>query len=599
MQYRSRPHGRRTRRPRAGILALALTPLVSEGALAQTDQGLWERPFDHGDCPDEWAWEAPLWDHDPVATREDPCRFMAGHMALIPRGPHRGKVLVWNWMRIHLGAPFNLQHWAIVDPAATPPTFLNFDLPLPLLEGDPFCAGHAWTKDGHLLVAGGNRYEPTPDPHDDTVQLNANRLCWRFDPEAPTGNAMWKQERSMFYERWYPSVTTQATDVGGVDHLLVTGGLDATGNALNTYESFDPTNPPTTGTWQPNPNNPGSAPWFAGPVVACPDQFSIYPRHHVLTSGKTFTAGMTQLGSRVDHSNIGLGMPPVWELQASTYYGWRWYASTVLYPNLGGPGGGFEDVVVRIGGSLQLFDQNCDDLTGMLPTETTEYCLAGLPASDPNWKWFQGPSMANARTNQDAVLLPDASVLVVGGDAPGGGPVIQAEVLNDVPHAFRTLASAATNRGYHSTAVLLPSGKVLTAGGENRLHDYEVFRPHYLTNGTVRPVIRNPPQTLAMQYGKTYSLGYQPLPDGVRIAKVVLMAPGSVTHHGDFHQRYVELAAPSFHIAQIGGNPRVTFTAPATSKHAPRGYYMLFLVTNAQGTANKGTPSEATWVHLQ
>jgi len=37
---------------------------------------------------------------------------------------------------------------------------------------------------------------------------------------------------------------------------------------------------------------------------------------------------------------------------------------------------------------------------------------------------------------------------------------------------------------------------------------------------------------------------------------------------------------------------RATFYAPRDSKHAPRGYYMLFAVTN------QGTPSVARWVKL-
>jgi hypothetical protein len=38
---------------------------------------------------------------------------------------------------------------------------------------------------------------------------------------------------------------------------------------------------------------------------------------------------------------------------------------------------------------------------------------------------------------------------------------------------------------------------------------------------------------------------------------------------------------------------------PASSKLAPKGYYMLFLVTSPQAGAFKGTPSTAMWVWLK
>ncbi len=65
------------------------------------------------------------------------------------------------------------------------------------------------------------------------------------------------------------------------------------------------------------------------------------------------------------------------------------------------------------------------------------------------------------------------------------------------------------------------------------------------------------------------------------------MAPGSVTHHSDMHQRYVEMKT------QTNNGNEVTFACPDDEKKAPRGIYMLFLV----GT--NGSVSEAQWVTFQ
>jgi Galactose oxidase-like, Early set domain len=75
------------------------------------------------------------------------------------------------------------------------------------------------------------------------------------------------------------------------------------------------------------------------------------------------------------------------------------------------------------------------------------------------------------------------------------------------------------------------------------------------------------------------------------------MAPASLTHHSDMHARYVELEPG---ISPEPPPPNTVYVkAPASSKFAPKGYYMLFLVTNPQGGFPKGTPSVATWVQLK
>jgi galactose oxidase len=467
-------------------------------------------------------------------------------------------------------------------------------LSIPTIDGDLFCSGHSWTEDGHLLVAGGNRHVG--------AALAANKMVWRFDPTVtPTGNAMWVREPDMAYERWYPTVTTLGADSTGLDLVAITGGFDfATLNSATTYEVFDPNNAPGSGTYQVDPGTGSTV--FPGPTLACDEIFALYPRQHLLSSGRLFFSGMTERGYRLDQTKVTAGGPPVWDAHVTNPFpGWhRNYGSSFLFPNLGGPAGGFTDIVVKIAGAPQ-FWTSCLPSTVFSPIGTMEFCFADLPNTNPLWSWSaSGPSLAFLRYHQNATLLPDATVLVTSGNLDLTSefdcflPVQQTELLNDLPFAWRTLATAGVRRGYHSTAALLPDGRVLVGGGEQREADYEIFSPHYLTNGTTRPQILNAPATLNMSYGQNYTLEYAP---GVTVERAVLMAPASLTHHSDMHQRYWEMQTVT--PPPPNPNPFFSFTAPTSSGQAPKGYYMLFLVSTVQTGANRGTPSVATWVRLQ
>jgi hypothetical protein len=87
-------------------------------------------------------------------------------------------------------------------------------------------------------------------------------------------------------------------------------------------------------------------------------------------------------------------------------------------------------------------------------------------------------------------------VLVIGGTSQCGftnetGAVFAAELWNPNPAPLgrrTTMANASVVRGYHSTAALLPDGRVISTGsgdggGVQQQNSYEIFSPPYLFKG--------------------------------------------------------------------------------------------------------------------
>ena len=80
-------------------------------------------------------------------------------------------------------------------------------------------------------------------------------------------------------------------------------------------------------------------------------------------------------------------------------------------------------------------------------------------------------SMANGRRQHNLTVLADGTVLATGGNSSGAGlvdlnnGVYAGELWNPATGTWKTLAAEQVTRQYHSTALLLPDGRVLSAGG--------------------------------------------------------------------------------------------------------------------------------------
>jgi hypothetical protein len=144
---------------------------------------------------------------------------------------------------------------------------------------------------------------------------------------------------------------------------------------------------------------------------------------------------------------------------------------------------------------------------------------------------------------------------------------------------WTTLASMAVPRMYHSTAMLMPDGRVLAAGGGHNggapnNFSAQVFSPPYLFQGA-RPSFTNAPDAAA--YGAVFTVDS---PDAPNIGSVSLIDLASSTHSTDMSQVYAELAFTK-------SSTQLSITAPQNGDQAPPGYYMLFIVNST------GVPSVA------
>ena len=311
---------------------------------------------------------------------------------------------------------------------------------------DTFCAGHSFLADGRLFVAGGH------------IQNNVGRAnASIYDPVA---NA-WTALPGMNAGRWYPTVTVLANG----DVLVVSGSIDNTG-----------------ANWVPQVFQLGTASGQWRNLTQLGQE--LYPMMLLAPNGRVFNPAPTPTTRYLNTE-----APGTWSLVATRAGPNRDYGSAVMYA----PG----KVLVMGGGDP--------------PVNSAE--VIDLNQATPSWR-FVG-SMASARRQINATLLPDGKVLVTGGTRGTGfnntDPSFQvytAELWDPATEGWTTLASSSgIRRVYHSTALLLPDGRVLSMGGNGQTQT-EIYSPPYLFNGNqlaVRPTITSAPTIVA--YGQTFFVG--------------------------------------------------------------------------------------------
>ena len=364
-------------------------------------------------------------------------------------------------------------------------------------------------------------------------QLNGIVQTHIFDPAANT----WSLGPDMAAGRWYPTVTPLRNG----EMLITSGRVDTPevrmlDGALRTLSTASLSLP-------------------------------LYPWMDVAPDGRVFDSGPDQALRALDTSGTG-----AWQTLGQRDSINRDYGGHAIY-DLG--------KMLIAGGGPSTTDARVVDFNGATPKVT---------ATAP---------MAFGRRQHNLTVLADGTVLATGGNSSGASlvdlttGVYPAEQWNPATGQWKTLAAMQVTRQYHSTALLLPDGRVLSSGGGicgtcdqvgYLAKNAEIFSPPYLfqADGTLapRPVIASAPATTT--YGAQFTVGTG---DAASIRRVALVRLGAVTHSDNMEQRYIPLAfAP--------GTTTLTATAPANANVAPPGMYMLFVVD-----AN-GVPSVARMVSL-
>ena len=186
--------------------------------------------------------------------------------------------------------------------------------------------------------------------------------------------------------------------------------------------------------------------------------------------------------------------------------------------------------------------------------------------------WQAAPSMNVGRGHANTVILPDGSMVEVGGGfgivnnnqwLTDGSTQHQVELWNPANGQWSLGPAQVEGRAYHSTAVLLPDGRVVSAGddwnGSDPSGNPVRGRPVRLQRRQRRdlqpslpvqgPAADDHQAPTGTPYGGILSVD---TPD-TNVTRAALIAPSATTHANDMNQRYVALS-----VSQRAGGVNLT-----------------------------------------
>jgi len=460
-----------------------------------------------------------------------------------------------------------------------------------------FCAGHTQLDDGTVIVNGGHVRNNVGEAETFLFEYDKNAYEWNWTSVG--------EIEDTDFARWYPTLTTlpdgRVLNVSGSQKRCNSG--PNLGNLCMSHEDCDPAateNCTAVLVGIPELYDPATRMWEQLSLIT--DSVQFYPFNFVDPNGDLFFAG-------ADKGVSGFDIPPT---QSVTYD----VANESL--TLG-------NVSLHDGGSAAMYRPGRILKTGGTDAGAAAIADAEIINLNGAAVWQSTDPMNVPRRRHNLTVLADGTVLATGGtrvsnrerdiDRSCGGTnqgalccrdadcpanvtcqanpsgaqqwVAEAELWNPQTGNWTLMASSQVPRMYHSTAMLLRDGRVVSAGGGrggcalNNHSNAEIFSPPYLFTGTPAPVITQAPETIF--YGQAFEVES---PEANDVNRVNLVRLAAVTHSFDQNRRFVPLTFSHQGDTKLAVNP------PAGPNIAPPGYYMLFLLSS------EGVPSVARFVRI-
>lgn len=412
---------------------------------------------------------------------------------------------------------------------------------------DMFCSGHVTLPDGRVLIQGGTKSYPST-----TMGANYGGLkdSWIFDPDTNIFTATNDANEG----HWYPTLTAL-----GDGDIWMAGGLkeDTTG-AVNT-ERFDTKTNKWLPTWQ---------------VPQTWSFWGLYPHMFLMQDGRLFYSGGHVFGDGLAGTGAAIYDPVtsiINEVIGLRQKDMRDQSASVLLPPA-------QDQKVMITGGGNINTAN----PGINLTD-----IIDLKQATPTYQ--AGPDLPGlGKMYVNSTILPDRTVLISNGgrlNRDDSTNVLSAAIYDPEANVMNSVAADPIGRNYHSSAVLLPDGRVVVLGSNPGDGSFEmrisVYQPPYLFR-SVRPEISNVPTQAT--YGQNISFNVNTPNKIVKWAQ--LLRPMSVTHQMDSNMRLVDLPV-------VVQNGIATVSVPENRNLVPPGPYMMTV------TDSDGIPSIASWVMIK
>ncbi|MCI0563495.1 MAG: galactose oxidase early set domain-containing protein [Nitrososphaera sp.] len=441
----------------------------------------------------------------------------------------------------HQNGPFEAR---ILDPVSGSQSNVS-------MSEDLFCAGQAPLPNGNILLAGGTlRYDIAPD--NCNGKWHGLESAYEFD----WSSGSLTKVSDMRHGRWYPTCVTLPNG-----DVMVTGGYDEYGDHNRLVEIYNS----SSGSWSTSSAPSGGSTYTVGASSsstcegagspsysgASPNLF-LYPRMHLMPSGNIVVAGM--LGTiRLWNRSTG-----AWSSLGSSSPSYRHYGTSILLPL--NNSSSEEGKILLVGGSPT-----------SAGTATSAVQILDFNTGNPSIRTVG--SLQYGRKYLAPVILPDGNVVVFGGAAQGNSnPRYIPEMFNPATETWSSLASASVPRVYHQVALLLPDGRVWTAGSTPTRSNWELrtefFRPGYYSAS--RPSISGSPTV--GDYGASITI---PTPEASNISEATLVKCPDTTHHYDSNMRHITLNVES------RTSSSVTVEAPINSSLAPPGHYYIHVINGS------------------